>query len=78
MCGCLTSINLPGSLTLIGEASFLNAVSLNGIAIPNKIETISKQAFKNCYMLELVDWSNNNKNIKTIEYTLSKISWIKT
>lgn len=46
------SINLPASLTSIGEAAFANCINLNSIIIPDSVTSIGKGAFSSCNSLE--------------------------
>ncbi len=44
---CLTSAELPSTLTTIGYSSFRNCSSLSKIVIPDSVKTIGAEAFKN-------------------------------
>ena len=42
------TVELPSSLTSIGENAFLNCVNLSEIRLPYGVESIGKRAFYNC------------------------------
>ncbi len=44
----LEEINIPDSVTNIGNASFLNCKRLKKVSIPNSVTTIGHRAFQNC------------------------------
>ncbi|WP_295090691.1 leucine-rich repeat protein [Ruminococcus sp.] len=45
------TINLPNSITIIGESAFLGCSSLKKLKLPNKLDYIGPYAFKNCSSL---------------------------
>lgn len=45
MCSSLTSINIPNSVTSIGQETFTGCSSLESISIPPSVQTIKKDAF---------------------------------
>ncbi len=64
-CSSLTSIEIPTSLTSIGEYAFYNCSSLTSIEIPTSLTSIGEYAFCNCSSLTsiyykglLSDWHN--------------------
>lgn len=59
-----TSIKIPESVKSIGTWSFANSGhTLNSIVIPNSVETIEMEAFKNCTYLSSVTLGNNITSI---------------
>ena len=64
-CSSLQNINLPESLTGIGESAFFfNCVNLNNVTIPNSISIIASSTFSGCSSLstiKLPDGFNFNK-----------------
>ena len=64
-CSCkLTSINIPNSVTTIGEHAFSGCDSLTSINIPNSVTMIGKGAFSGCYSLTSINIPNS---VTTIE-----------
>ena len=47
-CSCLTSINIPNSVTCIEKGAFWGCGSLVNIIIPNSVTTIESGAFGGC------------------------------
>lgn len=47
-CSCLTSINIPNSVTCIEKGAFGGCGSLVNIIIPNSVTTIESGAFGGC------------------------------
>ncbi|MDD6751332.1 MAG: leucine-rich repeat domain-containing protein [Bacteroidales bacterium] len=47
-CSSLTSINIPESVTSIGEYTFQNCSSLTNINIPESVTSIGEYTFQNC------------------------------
>ncbi|MBQ0136258.1 MAG: leucine-rich repeat domain-containing protein, partial [Oscillospiraceae bacterium] len=58
-CSRLTSINIPNSVTSIGDQAFYGCTNLPGIVIPNSVTSIGIQAFYGCSSLTniKVKWS---------------------
>ena len=54
---------LPPSLTSIGESAFGNCKRLENIAIPDKVATIEKEAFKGCFSLKEITLPASVKSI---------------
>ena len=50
-CSSLTSIEIPDSVTGIGDYAFYNCTSLTGIEIPSSVTSIGISAFDNCISL---------------------------
>ena len=51
----LTSINLPDSVTSIGECAFIRCQSLTRINIPDSMTSIGDNAFRNCESLTCIN-----------------------
>ena len=47
-CKSLVNINIPNSVTTIGEGAFASCDSLTSINIPNSVTTIEDGAFRGC------------------------------
>lgn len=63
-CKSLTNINIPNSVTTIGDSDFAYCDSLTSINIPNSITTIGKLAFWGCESLVNINIPNS---VTTIE-----------
>ena len=53
-CTSLTSVEIPNSVTEIGEYAFSGCTSLTSVEIPNSVTEIGKYAFANCDSLTYV------------------------
>ena len=54
-CGFLTKVNLPNTLTQIGQYSFRHCTALSSINFHTAITIIGQEAFYNCTSLEIED-----------------------
>lgn len=54
----LTSVTLPESITVVGDAAFSNCAKLAAVNIPNSVKTIGTEAFKGCKKLTSVTIGN--------------------
>ena len=50
-CSSITSVNIPNSITSIGNAAFYNCSGLTSVTIPNSVTSIGESAFSNCNSL---------------------------
>ena len=50
-----TSVNIPSSVTAIGEGAFASCSSLTSVTIPSSVTSIGVQAFMGCSSLPSVD-----------------------
>lgn len=53
-----TAINIPDSVTTIGDLAFINCFALTSIIIPNSVTSIGKGTFDGCIALASVKMSN--------------------
>ena len=53
----LTSVEIPNSVTTIGDSSFENCSALNSLIIGESVSNISKTAFSGCSKLSDVEWN---------------------
>lgn len=60
----ITAMELPQSITNIGEYAFYNCADLKSITIPESVIKIGREAFYNCGSLNSIELP---KNLKTIE-----------
>lgn len=63
-CENLTDVNIPDSVTRLGECSFFQCRSLNDVTIPNSVTSIEKNAFGQCIVLADVTISNGLTSIE--------------
>ena len=59
-CSGLTSINIPNSVTTIGNYAFSNCSGLTSINIPNSVNSIGNSAFFNCSGLTSIKVESGN------------------
>ncbi len=62
-CKCLTSIEIPDSVTSIGDRAFFECTSLESIEIPNSVTSIGSYAFYACYNLTSIEIPNSVTSI---------------
>ena len=55
LCNSLTSINIPDSVTTIGNHAFYNCKSLTSINISNGVMSIGDNAFEGCVSLKSIN-----------------------
>ena len=85
-CSSLVSVNLPTSLTSIGEDTFFGCSNLDNVVIPSSIKKIEKGTFYGCESLKEIKFNdgldvigesafNGCKSLRTIElpFTLTEI-----
>lgn len=60
----MTSINIPDSVTQIGENCFSNCHKLESINIPKEITSIKRQCFDSCTSLTSIEIPEKIKNIE--------------
>ena len=73
-CSSLTSIEMPNSVTSIGECTFYNCSSLTSIEIPNSVTGIGDRAFSNCPIEEAIIPSFAGSYIKNSSLKIVKIT----
>ena len=59
----LTSIEIPASVTSIGDGAFYMCVNLSDITIPDKVISIGKHAFGECHEVENITIGNKVASI---------------
>ena len=62
-CSGLTSINIPNSVTSIGQSAFSGCSGLTSITIPSSITSIDEQTFENCTGLTSINIPNSVTSI---------------
>ena len=63
-CTSLTDINLPDTLTSIGNGIFRDCTSLTGIDLPDALTNIGESAFNGCLSLTGIDLPRSIMSIK--------------
>ena len=69
-CQGITSVNIPNSVTIIGESAFSNCTSLNSVTIPNSVTSIAESAFSNCLSLNSLTIPNSVTSIGIMAFAL--------
>ena len=62
-CSSITSVNIPNSITSIGNAAFYNCSGLTSVTIPNSVTSIGESAFDGCSGLASVTIPNSVTSI---------------
>lgn len=73
-CSSLSSIDIPNSVTTIGNSSFFSC-GLNEMVIPNSVTSIGEYAFSGCGDLVSIDIPNSVTSIG--EYAFYLLWWIR-
>ena len=68
-CKFLTNINIPNSVTSIGEAAFWGCESLTNINVPNSVTTIGCSAFMGCKSLTNINIPNSVTTIRVFAFS---------
>lgn len=58
-CSTLRTVEIPNSVTKIGDYAFKGCTSIRSIKIPNAVTTIGKWAFERCTMLKSIEIPNS-------------------
>ena len=58
-CECLTSVEIPNSVTEIGEFSFYRCIKLTDVTIPESVTRIGDLAFASCTSLPCIEIPNS-------------------
>lgn len=66
----LRNINIPSSVTSIGNMAFAICLSLKEVDIPASVESIGFMAFYFCYSLEEINVDSNNPHWKSVDGVL--------
>ncbi|MDO5774117.1 MAG: leucine-rich repeat protein [Spirochaetales bacterium] len=59
-------------LETITESSFANEPDISEIKMPSSLQTIEKEAFKNCRSLKVVQFEGNENSELTIQFNVFK------
>ena len=70
MCGALTSVTIPNSVTEIGDDTFYWCKHLTSISIPNSVTKIGTSAFDDCRSLTSVNIPNSVTEIGSYAFSL--------
>ncbi len=65
----LTNIEIPNTVTKIGNKSFAGSLYLTGIDIPENVTEIGESAFDGCKSLKIINIPENITNIKAYTFT---------
>ena len=68
-CEALNSVNIPNSVTSIGNYVFSRCTSLTSVDIPNSVTSIGNGAFSNCESLTSIDIPNSITSIKSYAFS---------
>ena len=68
-CSALTSVEIPNSVTTIGEYAFYGCSSLVSVEIPNSVTTIGEYAFYGCSSLVSVEIPNSVTTIDGMAFS---------
>jgi len=71
MCNALIQVEIPYSVTHIGEGAFSNCDNLAGVVIPSSVVSIDADAFADCEVLILVLEKNSFAHKYAIENELN-------
>ena len=64
-CNSITDINIPKSITAIGDGTFFRCQNLKNITIPNSVTRIGQNAFNGCANLSEITLQNSISTIET-------------
>lgn len=67
-CKALTTLNLPGSITVFGQKEFYNCSALTSIKLPNSLTEIPANLFYGCTKLETIDFDGVITSIGTYAF----------
>ena len=72
-CSSLKSINIPNSVTSIGDYVFESSYgsSLEFISIPNSVTSIDSNVFSNCNKLKIISFPNRTPSLSNTRYLFS-------
>ncbi len=56
-------VEIPGSVTIIGNSAFYECKSLKSVEIPGSVDRIDYEAFRGCESLDLVILKNANTKV---------------
>ena len=68
----ITGVNIPSSVTNIGDEAFKDCYTIKSINIPGSVETIGEGAFRSCSDLESVTISDGVKSIGNMAFYSSE------
>ena len=67
-CSALTSIDIPASVTSIGEYAFYGCTSLTAIRIPGTVKTVGMYSFQDCSALASLELAEGVKELGTLAF----------
>jgi len=71
----ITSVNIPSSVTIIGEYAFYGCTSLQTVVIPDTVTTIGYCVFEGCASLQaIIVAEGNDFFLLQMEYCSTKIN----
>ena len=68
-CSSLTSVNIPNSVTSIGESAFANCYDLTSVTIPSSVKSIGDGAFQNCKFKAVISLRKQPVNISSTVFS---------
>ena len=73
-CSSITSVNIPNSVTSIGNSAFSGCSGLTSITLPNSITSIGNSAFSGCSGLTSITFEDNSSLDSIGDYVFSNCS----